>query len=47
MPALLVGVVSREAGLSEFRLLIDTRQPGPCASSIDPDPWNGRSPPVF
>jgi hypothetical protein len=46
-PALLVGVVSREAGLSELRLLIDAEQPGPCASSSEQDPWNGRPPPVF
>lgn len=46
MPALLVGVVSREAGLSELRLLIDADQPGPCASSSEQDPWTGR-PPVF
>ena len=47
MPALLVGVVSREAGLSELRLLIDAEQPGPCASSSDQDPWDGRPPPMF
>jgi hypothetical protein len=47
MPALLVGVVSREAGLTELRLLIDTEQPGPCASSSEPNPWNGHPPPVF
>ena len=46
MPALLVGVVSPEAGMSELRLLIDTDQPGPCASSAGPDPWGGRSPPM-
>jgi hypothetical protein len=47
MPALLVGVVSREAGLNELRLLIDYEQPGPCASSSEQDPWNGRPPPMF
>ncbi len=47
MPALLVGVVSREDGLSEVRLLIDTDQPGPCASGTEQDPWNGSPPPVF
>ena len=47
MPALLVGVVSREPGLSEVRLLIDTEQPGPCGSAAEQNPWNGRPPPVF
>jgi hypothetical protein len=47
MPALLVGVVSRDDGLSELRLLIDTETPGPCASSAEPDPWDSRPPPVF
>ncbi len=47
MPALLVGVVSHEAGLSELRLLVDAETPGPCASSTEPDPWNDRPPPVF
>jgi hypothetical protein len=47
MPALLVGVVSRDDGMSEIRLLIDAEPPGPCASSAEPDPWDSRPPPVF
>jgi hypothetical protein len=47
MPALLVGVASDETGRSQVRLLIDDDQPGPCASTPEPDPREGHPPPVF
>jgi hypothetical protein len=47
MPALLVGVVSQETGPSELRLFLDGEEPGLCASTPGPDPWNGSPPPVF
>jgi hypothetical protein len=46
-PVLLVGVASGEAGLSELRLLLDAEQPGPCASSSSPGPWDGHPAPIF
>ena len=47
MPALLVGVMSHEGGPSALHLFVDADQPGPCASSSGPEPWNGSPPPMF
>lgn len=47
LPSLMVGVVTTEDGVSELRLLVDSEQPGACASTPPTDPWSGPDAPVY